>query len=60
MERPNYVSFRLGPDVAIAVGVRSKTKGGAMLGQEVELLATQGVSGEAEMDARASVYLATP
>jgi glucose-6-phosphate 1-dehydrogenase len=47
--RPNYVRFRLGPDVAIALGVRSKTPGEAMVGQEVELLATQGISDE--MDA---------
>jgi glucose-6-phosphate 1-dehydrogenase len=49
VERPNYVRFRLGPDVAIALGVRSKTPGEAMVGHEVELLATQG-SGD-EMDA---------
>jgi glucose-6-phosphate 1-dehydrogenase len=42
MQRPNYVRFRLGPDVAIALGVRSKAPGEAMVGQEVELLATQG------------------
>jgi glucose-6-phosphate 1-dehydrogenase len=47
--RPNYVRFRLGPDVAIALGVRTKTPGEAMVGQEVELLATQGISDE--MDA---------
>lgn len=47
--RPNYVRFRLGPDVAIALGVRSKTPGEAMVGHEVELLATQGISDE--MDA---------
>ncbi len=46
---PNYVRFRLGPDVAIALGVRTKTPGEAMVGQEVELLATQGISDE--MDA---------
>ncbi len=46
---PNYLRFRLGPDVAIALGVRSKTAGEAMVGQEVELLATQG--GGEEMDA---------
>jgi glucose-6-phosphate 1-dehydrogenase len=39
--RPNYARFRLGPDVAIALGVLSKTPGEAMVGQEVELLATQ-------------------
>jgi glucose-6-phosphate 1-dehydrogenase len=49
MERPNYVRFRLGPDVAIALGVRSKTPGEAMVGHEVELVASQGVSDE--MDA---------
>jgi glucose-6-phosphate 1-dehydrogenase len=49
IEQPNYVRFRLGPDVAIALGVRSKTPGEAMVGHEVELLATQGVRDE--MDA---------
>jgi glucose-6-phosphate 1-dehydrogenase len=48
-ERPNFVRFRLGPDVAIALGVRSKVPGEAMVGQEVELLATQDV--REEMDA---------
>ncbi len=47
--QPNYVRFRLGPDVAIALGVRSKTSGEAMVGHEVELLAAQG--GGDEMDA---------
>jgi len=49
IEQPNYVRFRLGPDVAIALGVRSKTPGEAMVGHEVELLATQGIGDE--MDA---------
>jgi glucose-6-phosphate 1-dehydrogenase len=49
IERPNYVRFRLGPDHAIALGVRSKAPGEAMVGEDVELLATQG-SGD-EMDA---------
>lgn len=44
--QPNYVRFRLGPDVAIAIGVRSKAPGEAMIGQDVELLATQGVGDE--------------
>jgi glucose-6-phosphate 1-dehydrogenase len=44
--RPNYARFRLGPDVAIALGVRSKTPGEAMAGQEVELLATQSTGDE--------------
>jgi glucose-6-phosphate 1-dehydrogenase len=49
LESPNYVRFRLGPDVAIALGVRSKSRGEAMVGHELELLASQGVSDE--MDA---------
>jgi glucose-6-phosphate 1-dehydrogenase len=49
IEQPNYMRFRLGPDVAIALGVRSKTAGEAMVGHEVELLAAQG-NGD-EMDA---------
>jgi glucose-6-phosphate 1-dehydrogenase len=40
-ERTNYLRFRLGPDVAIALGVRSKLPGESMTGREVELLATQ-------------------
>jgi glucose-6-phosphate 1-dehydrogenase len=39
--RTNYLRFRLGPDVAIALGVRSKVPGETTTGQEVELLATQ-------------------
>ena len=41
--------FRLGPDFAIALGVRSKTPGEAMVGEEMELLATRGAKDE--MDA---------
>jgi glucose-6-phosphate 1-dehydrogenase len=44
--RPNYLRFRLEPDVAIAMGVRSKTPGEAMVGREIELLATQGTGDE--------------
>ncbi len=47
-ERSNYVRFRLGPDVAIALGVRSKTPGEAMVGQDVELLAARGARDEME------------
>ncbi len=47
--RPNYVRFRLSPEVTIALAVRSKTPGEAMVGHEVELLATPGVKNE--MDA---------
>jgi len=34
----NYVRFRLGPDVAIALGARSKLPGEKMQGKDVELL----------------------
>ncbi len=46
LTRPNYVRFRLGPDAEIALGVRSKTQGEAMLGHDVELLASQGLGDE--------------
>jgi glucose-6-phosphate 1-dehydrogenase len=42
----NYVRFRLGPDVAIAMGVRSKIPGDGMCGQNVELLAVSNVVGQ--------------
>jgi glucose-6-phosphate 1-dehydrogenase len=42
----NYVRFRLGPDVAIALGVRSKVPGEGMNGQNVELLAVSNVVGQ--------------
>ena len=44
ISRPNYVRFRLGPDLAIAIGVRSKTEGESMVGHEVELIASQRVA----------------
>jgi len=34
---PNYVRFRLGPEVEIALGARAKRAGDAMRGEEVEL-----------------------
>jgi glucose-6-phosphate 1-dehydrogenase len=42
----NYIRFRLGPDVAIAIGVRSKVPGDAMAGRDVELIAAQSAGGE--------------
>ncbi len=42
----NYVRFRLGPDVAIALGVRSKAPGEKLVGGPVELLAGQNSSDE--------------
>jgi glucose-6-phosphate 1-dehydrogenase len=48
-EQPNYLRFRLGPDVAIALGAHAKKAGPTMQGREVELIVekTQGD----EMDA---------
>jgi glucose-6-phosphate 1-dehydrogenase len=43
LARTNYVRFRLGPDVATALGVRSKLAGDALSGQSVELLAGRSV-----------------
>jgi glucose-6-phosphate 1-dehydrogenase len=47
--RPNYLRFRLGPDVAIALGAHAKQPGPAMQGRDVELFVSQH-QGE-EMDA---------
>lgn len=47
--RPNHIRFRLGPDVAIALGVQSKLPGELMQGHGVELMAVKN-SGD-EMDA---------
>lgn len=40
-ERPNYLRFRLGPDVAIALGAHAKQPGREMQGREVELFVSQ-------------------
>jgi glucose-6-phosphate 1-dehydrogenase len=48
----NYLRFRLGPDVAIAISVRTKTPGEVMVGHEVELLASGRESEEMEPYAR--------
>jgi glucose-6-phosphate 1-dehydrogenase len=39
--RPNHLRFRLGPDVAIALGARTKLPGPLMQGRDVELLVSQ-------------------
>jgi glucose-6-phosphate 1-dehydrogenase len=44
----NHLRFRLGPDVAIALDVRSKVPGEAMVGRDVELLAVQDVACDLE------------
>jgi glucose-6-phosphate 1-dehydrogenase len=50
-EQPNYVRFRVGPDIAIAMGAHAKKSGPNMVGREVELFVSQ-VEGDA-MDAYA-------
>jgi glucose-6-phosphate 1-dehydrogenase len=40
-EQPNHVRFRVGPDVAIALGAHTKKPGPVMTGQNVELYAAQ-------------------
>ena len=46
----NYVRFRLGPDVQIAIGARAKRTGDGMAGRPVELAVVQQGTGD-EMDA---------
>ena len=43
---PNHVVFRLGPDVTISVGARTKLPGERMVGQEVELVAAHSIGEE--------------
>ena len=40
-EYPNFVRFRVGPEVAIALGAHAKKAGAAMQGREVELFVAQ-------------------
>jgi glucose-6-phosphate 1-dehydrogenase len=40
-DAPNHLRFRLGPDVAIALGARAKTAGTLMTGRPVELFVSQ-------------------
>ena len=40
-EQPNHVRFRLGPDVAIALGAHTKKPGPVMTGKDVELYVAQ-------------------
>jgi len=48
-EQPNHVRFRVGPDVAIALGAHTKKPGPAMTGEDVELYVAQQQAGD--MDA---------
>jgi glucose-6-phosphate 1-dehydrogenase len=47
--QPNYLRFRLGPNMAIALGAQAKEAGERMSGRNVELLVTE--DGSDEMDA---------
>jgi glucose-6-phosphate 1-dehydrogenase len=40
-EQPNYLRFRLGPEVAIAIGAHTKKPGPVMTGRDVELFAAE-------------------
>ena len=46
--RANHLRFRLSPDVTIALDVRAKVPGEAMVGERVELIAVREVAGEME------------
>jgi glucose-6-phosphate 1-dehydrogenase len=43
---PNHVVFRLGPDVDISLGARTKLSGDRMVGQDVELVADHHIAEE--------------
>ncbi len=47
-EQPNYLRFRVGPDVAIALGAHAKRPGTTMQGREVELFVAQQQGDEME------------
>lgn len=45
-EPANYIRFRLGPDIAIALGARTKQPGEDMVGSQGELLAVKDITDE--------------
>jgi glucose-6-phosphate 1-dehydrogenase len=47
-EQPNHFRFRVGPDVAIALGAHAKLPGAAMQGRDVELFVSQQQGDEME------------
>ena len=51
-EQPNYLRFRVSPDVAIAIGAHAKKAGADMKGREVELFVSQQQGDEMEPYAR--------
>jgi glucose-6-phosphate 1-dehydrogenase len=46
--RPNYLRFRLGPDVATALGAHAKESGPGMLGRDVELFVSRSAREDAD------------
>jgi glucose-6-phosphate 1-dehydrogenase len=46
VSHPNHVLFRLGPDVGISLGARTKLPGERMVGQDVELVASHSADEE--------------
>jgi glucose-6-phosphate 1-dehydrogenase len=51
-EQPNYLRFRVSPDVSIAIGAHAKKAGATMQGREVELFVSQQQGDEMEPYAR--------
>jgi glucose-6-phosphate 1-dehydrogenase len=47
-DTPNYVRFRLEPDIAIALGSRKKSPGEVMAGEQIELYACDTIKDEME------------
>jgi glucose-6-phosphate 1-dehydrogenase len=47
-EQPNHVRFRVGPDIAIALGAHIKKPGPVMTGRDVELFVAEQPGGEAD------------
>ena len=48
VDTPNYVRFRLSPDICIALGSRQKLPGEAMKGEQIELLTCDQIMDEIE------------
>jgi glucose-6-phosphate 1-dehydrogenase len=46
VSHPNHLLFRLGPDVGISIGARTKLPGERMAGQDVELIASHSAAEE--------------
>ncbi|MDN5923790.1 MAG: glucose-6-phosphate dehydrogenase, partial [Xanthomonadales bacterium] len=46
-QQPNYLRFRVSPEVQIALGARVKAAGGALVGEDVELMVQDDTSDNA-------------